>query len=113
VTARPGGPYENRRGPVAPVFGVPLERSSRQGRISSADATNLVASDNTHVSMTTEHVVVGFMRPYRDAELVVVTSNTGADGPRLVPRRPPGLKAAPSSATDVDNRHHIICESEL
>ena len=36
----------------------------------------------------------GFMRPYRDAELVIVTSNTGAIGPRLLPRGPPGPKAA-------------------
>ncbi len=36
------------------------------------------------------------MRPCRDAKLVVVTSNTGAIGPRLLPRGPPGPKAAPS-----------------
>ena len=42
----PEGPRENRRGPVAPVFGVSLENASRQGRMRSAGATNLVASDN-------------------------------------------------------------------
>ncbi len=31
----------------------------------------------------------------RDAEVVVVTTNTGATGPRLLPRGPPGPKAAP------------------
>ena len=89
MTARPGGPYETRRGPVAPVFGVPLERSSRQGRMRSAGATNLVASDNTYVLMTMGHAV-WFHASLRDAEVVVVTSNTGAVGPRLLPRGPHG-----------------------
>ncbi len=39
---------------------------------------------------------VGLVRPYRDAEPFVVTVNTGAVGPRLVSRGPPGPKAAPS-----------------
>ena len=82
----------------APVFGVPLQRSSQQGRMCSAATTNLVASDSTYDSMTVRQCGgVGFKRPYRDAVVVVVMCNTGAAGPRLSPRGPPGPIAAPAN----------------
>ncbi len=66
--------------------------------MSSAGATNLVASDNTYDSMTMRHVVRRFHASLRDAEVVIVTSVTGAIGPRLLPRGPPGPKATKVAA---------------
>ncbi len=60
------------------------------------DADNIVARQHARFNHDGACGGLGFRRHYRDADLVVVTSNTGAGGPRPVPRGPPGRKAAPS-----------------
>ncbi len=94
VASGPGGPHDRRRGPVAPVIGVPLKRSSRQGRMRSAGATGLIAQNSTRVRKTFVHPVGvdALMRP--SGTRCTCANPSGGRRPPPITMEPSGLQSS-------------------